>query len=954
MKCRSVAICLVFSLLAASIAGAQAIKGLDSIYRLSTSRFEIYYPRSLANEAERIAGFADSTLTELESLFGEIADTRKIPMLLSDASMDLNGYSTTFPSNRIVIFCAEPDIESGLASLDDPLYLVFLHELTHEVTLNIRSPFWKFLKAVLGDFITPAAWIMPSSFVEGQAVSIESGYAHIVNTPEPQQTGRLNDPAALEPVFDEKRSNLMRSLWDVSGALDFPGAGNLPYLYGALFVHYLSERFGQQALVALWHEAGKGNFLNGFEGSVLAEGIVKKVTGFSGEQLWGDFQHWMEERASGASSNGGMLSENNVREQGSIPAFHSEAVPIPGRRVGSFTASKNTIFYFDRERQAVFQQIFDGRSFTQPRKLFDADGYVRRLTVSDDGKTLMVEWRAYDSNQILVPMQYHYDLENGRLIRDRPTHDVPAGVEGATHPQLQFASLMKEDNQTITYGLVREGASVFPARIFPDGRLELWKGIPGAVRSISIWKEFQTNSRDAENFNLILGLVGDDMISRPMLLEKRDGIWKAWKVECALPPGGAHAPGLLTDDRMVFASPGRNGINTLYWSEFSRTRLVPGGWEPYLNNDAVKEKESRTPVPTQAKSQRFPEAFRTSRLPWLNNESVGISLQAMDLTERLSWSANLGYTISTATPEASLAVALSTLKSRTVLLLQDGAAENQGSTAIRISSLFFGYDRYWNFIPIWKNFSIGLDARYAGLHNNYSADAFFDLNPDYLAMSYGIKTQYSTIRAASFPPFETNGFLVAAALSLEHTSLTRSSLAFSLRSITALASMGIQADFFLSGSIDSDELLFAPSGRYYNVSGSSSLSGRPADYPEYREYAAAAGKRFYAFSELSARLFNYEFTNSRGQSMVIKMPLLPSLLIRRGSLVPGSRIAWLFDSATSLMLSSLFIRAELDFSVLAGLIAQNHMIARCEFAFPLSPEQAGKSFLVSFSLKNGW
>jgi len=45
--------------------------------------------------------------------------------------------------------------------------------------------------------------------------------------------GRLNDPAALEPVYQD----ILQAdggLWVVSNAADFPGSGSLPYLYGAL------------------------------------------------------------------------------------------------------------------------------------------------------------------------------------------------------------------------------------------------------------------------------------------------------------------------------------------------------------------------------------------------------------------------------------------------------------------------------------------------------------------------------------------------------------------------------------------------------------------------------------------------------------------------------------------------------------------------------------------------
>lgn len=955
MKFRNTVICLLFFLQAVSLASAQAVRNLDTLGRFSTSRFEIYYPQSLSDEAVRLAGFADRTLAELESFFGAAAERRKIPVLLSDTRMDLNGYSTTFPSNRIVIFCAEPDIASGLASLDDPLYLVFLHELTHEVTLNIRSPLWKFLKSVLGDFVTPSGWIMPAALVEGQAVYIESGFSGRAGVSEAQKAGRLNDPAALELVFDEKRAQLARSLWDVSGAMDFPGSGSLPYLYGALFVRYVGERFGQAALVQLWREAGNGNILIGFENSLLAEGIVKKVTGVNADQLWVDFQDWLGGVASGAGSHGDRISENTPPAGGSNQLLRSGLVPISSRRIGAFSAGSNAIFYLDKEKQAVFRQDFSGESFSHPRKLFNADGYVRQMALSDDEKTLLVDWRAYDSNQNLRPAQYRFDLEKGRLIQDRAPSDAQALADIASRAQLQYLCPVSVNGQIIIYGLLRVGTVVYPARVFADGRIEIWKGMPGAVRSISIWRSRKPAAeKNSESIGIVLGLVGDDMISRPMLLEEDEGNWSAREVVCALPSGGAHSPALLTEDRLLFSSPGLNGINILYWSEFSRTRNVPGRWEPYEKETAAAEQDLGNTMQAPAQTRRFPEVFRTSRLPYADAESVGISFQAMDLTERLSWSANLGFNISASAPEASLVIALSTLKGRMILAVQDGASVGPGSSVTRISSILFDYNRHRGFMPVWKSLDFSIDARYAGLQNNYAADSFFSLNPDYMAVSFGIKTQGSTIRQSSFAPFNRHGVLMMAALDLEGTSVSTASLSFALQGSAALSSAGIQADFYLSGSITSDELRFAPSGRYYAFSGNNWISGRPAEYPIFQEYAAIDGKRFYAFSELSARLFSAGFFNKEGQSSVIKMPLSPSLLARRAGMVAGSRFAFLFDNLASQFLSSLFIRAELDFSVLAGLAAQNRLVAGCEFALPLAPSLAGRSFLVSFSLKNGW
>jgi hypothetical protein len=79
--------------------------------------------------------------------------------------------------------------------------------------------------------------MMPQALVEGTAVWVESRLGEEgIGSP-----GRLNDPAALETVRLERARGQSRSLWDVSGLVDFYGAGNLPYLYGGLFADFFKR-----------------------------------------------------------------------------------------------------------------------------------------------------------------------------------------------------------------------------------------------------------------------------------------------------------------------------------------------------------------------------------------------------------------------------------------------------------------------------------------------------------------------------------------------------------------------------------------------------------------------------------------------------------------------------------------------------------------------------------------
>jgi len=219
---------------------AQLLDSLQPVLHFQTDSFDIYAPPNQESQAVRLSGFADQTYGMLCEFFGVKASAGRIPVLLSDIQYSLNGYTTLYPSNRIVILLASADPRSQLATMQDELYSVFLHELVHYVTLNGRSTGWRALAWLLGDWVAPEVWMMPQALVEGTAVWAESRLGGHEALPDAfgldrvgrGRVGRLNDPAALEIVRMERAWGKERSLWDVSGLADFYGAGSLSYLYG--------------------------------------------------------------------------------------------------------------------------------------------------------------------------------------------------------------------------------------------------------------------------------------------------------------------------------------------------------------------------------------------------------------------------------------------------------------------------------------------------------------------------------------------------------------------------------------------------------------------------------------------------------------------------------------------------------------------------------------------------
>ena len=103
---------------------AQDIGGLETLGRIDTEHFSIYFPPTLENQAKRLSGFADSVLADLADLLDAPLPPRSLPILLSDAEISLNGYFSPHPSNRITIYLGGASV--SLDSLGDVLKEVCL------------------------------------------------------------------------------------------------------------------------------------------------------------------------------------------------------------------------------------------------------------------------------------------------------------------------------------------------------------------------------------------------------------------------------------------------------------------------------------------------------------------------------------------------------------------------------------------------------------------------------------------------------------------------------------------------------------------------------------------------------------------------------------------------------------------------------------------------------------
>lgn len=953
----------LFLLLPLPGAESQAVRSLSTVEHIRTEAFDIYFPPSLADHGERLASFADEVLADLEGLLDIDAPGGRIPVLLSDAELDMNGYSISYPSNRIVIYLGGAGTDGELVSLGDELRDVFIHELTHAMAANARSPFWSFLAALAGDFIAPVYWIIPKALSEGTAVWVESGAGDRGVGP---LEGRLNDPAALEPVYIDIARGKRRGLWEVSGLADHPGSGSLSYLYGALFASFLEERYGEKSLGELWRLASEGNIISGFDGTLLSKGTLERVTGRPPDALWEDFLDWLAAGVgAGARAEAGAEFAGSAGDKGPAAIVGGAA----GGRFGAFCADEGSIYYLDLERSAVF--ALDLRPGAMPRRLFPADAYLEDIGLASDGRSLSIAWVEVGSGGRIIPARYSYDFEDG-ILRREGSREIEAPAAARTNldagSPVPFVHRARQDYSTgQRYGLVRLGSRVFPARISPEGSMEVLESPLLFVRSLALKADSAGENQPGEP-PLVLSATLSGSPSRIALLAEEDGIWKLYLQKSA-PPGGAAFPVFSGEAVIVYRSELADGRQELVTTTIDRSALdsdfqaLEASWVPLERmrealsagetagksaGDRAEPEDGGTRENFErTKPSLFPVLFETSRYPYADAESAGLVFQGADLTERLAWAASAGWDFAARTPEASLALQLAVDEHILSISATDSTESDVwGVGPTRILGAALGYRYTRRLLPLNRRLWTSASGYAAGLTADYSIGDYFPPDFDYASLAGSLAIGYTSQRSLPFAPFDRSGISASGGLDYEY--IPGVSSAFSFSGAVSMALPRPAVDLSLYGAFTpSDELLFHPSGRYYSASGTLYPSGLAAPYPEFKEYGAMdGGSPWYGFGEVSARLFNVELHEKIG---IVRMPFLPSWTIRRASLIGGLRAAVLESDKEFALPYSAFVRTEIDAALLAGLAAEGHIALSIEASLAFVPSLAdGKAFHMDF------
>lgn len=246
----------------------------DDFKTLSSDHFDVHFPHSQHTLAKRALAIAEQVHLELMPFFQSDIRARTQMVLTDDVDFS-NGWATVSEYAQIRLFVSPPEDVNTLESYDEWLHMLIRHEYTHILHMEMVRGLPKALQQLLGrhPILFPHAFIS-SLFLEGVAVQKESNFA--------KGYGRLTGSQYRMRMRMEVASGNVATLSEAIAPLRKPPRGK-NYLYGAYFVQYLMDRFGEDAFK---------RYLTLYSGQffLFQNSVARTVFGRSFDQLWEEFR----------------------------------------------------------------------------------------------------------------------------------------------------------------------------------------------------------------------------------------------------------------------------------------------------------------------------------------------------------------------------------------------------------------------------------------------------------------------------------------------------------------------------------------------------------------------------------------------------------------------------------------------------------------------------------------
>ena len=332
------------------------LTGQKDLKVIKTEFFDIIYTPGSEKSAAVIAEHADDLYRELHDTYNLIHDFR-MPVTITSSQDMFNAYFTQAPYNRIVLF--DTQAPASMAVFEEDLLMVFRHELTHAITINIKTPFWVVVSKIFGDMINPTPLIATSGQLEGIAVTEESRTGE----------GRLHSEFTRHIVKQAKLEDNFPNFAEITGARSIY-VYDYNYKFGGEFMEYIRQRYGEEKMAEYWKRMTNLGGLTYFT-------IFESVYGISMKDAWNDFKEDFPVPEIPADPT----------ETGLVSRFNNDKDFEQYTYVAS---AKDKIVYYNKNTIGFYYALKDENSptgYTKPKK-FLQQGSIQSMNLSADGRYL--------------------------------------------------------------------------------------------------------------------------------------------------------------------------------------------------------------------------------------------------------------------------------------------------------------------------------------------------------------------------------------------------------------------------------------------------------------------------------------------------------------------------------------------------------------------------------------
>jgi hypothetical protein len=412
---------IFFSFLIPAHAQNALFKPFTAFRVIKTEHFDIIFPKESESSARTLASYADRAYEYISSLLG-IEVPGRIPVTFSPYTDMFNGYFSR-NGNHIMLYDTPLDLE--WTSFTNNLESLFIHELTHAVSLNSSTPAYRFWRGLFGNWVNLTNITAPLFMVEGVTLSFESLPDWSSNGQvNPGGNGRANDPRIKQYIRQAIHENKFLTPFQASGLYDKPiMPQSYYYEYGGLFSAWLQKTYGMEKYAELWQAMGANFRASFFVYRSDFYRIFKNVYNTDFLNAWQVFQNEMA------------LKDLETNEDHLLPVpyrYLSEKEHF----ISGLKAKGDSLYYFDKSKRKISR--YD--TISGKIKSFNIGYLTYDFDVSDNGNTILVSGYNYFENRYMAVVSEHMagsGKKTGKTIRGlykaRYFRDGVIGIRSELH-----------------------------------------------------------------------------------------------------------------------------------------------------------------------------------------------------------------------------------------------------------------------------------------------------------------------------------------------------------------------------------------------------------------------------------------------------------------------------------------------------------------------------------------